>query len=165
MAELAPRSTPNRERYGLTLAPDVAGWMEEHCRPGGYFGSPSHAVERALNRLRREMELVREQCRVEKQRFDVARFWRLHAADIDASAPGLGGRPVKDASREPAGRVKVFASLADELTEWIQPYADGKPFQSLSHAIETGLRVLQHSDDGEPRPPRRDELWLRYQAA
>jgi hypothetical protein len=161
MAETAQRTSVPRERVPLTIDASLVDWINSHSQAGGYFGTPSHATERALARLRAEQEFVRTRCREKGTTFTLTAFWRIYAPDLQDSMPGPAGRPARGAARVSQARLKFYASIANELLDWIAQF-EGKPFVSLSQAIEVGLRQLRRVDQGEPLPPDVEALWARY---
>ncbi|HEX2067037.1 MAG TPA: hypothetical protein VHI93_09520 [Candidatus Thermoplasmatota archaeon] len=164
MAETAQRTSVPRERVPLTLDAGLVEWINGHSVAGGYFGSPSHAADRALGRLRAEMEVVRRLCRESGTSFRAAAFWRIYAQEMEESRPGAAGRPARGVPRLRKGRPKFYASVSEEMLGWIsQLITEDGPFISLSQAVEVGLRRMRAADDGEPRPPDPHAMWAAYQ--
>jgi Arc/MetJ-type ribon-helix-helix transcriptional regulator len=51
-----PRPHGKKIRSTVTISPDLYAWVEARTGSGREFGSISHAVERGLAALRREVE-------------------------------------------------------------------------------------------------------------
>lgn len=164
MAETAQRTSVPRRRVPLTLDAGLVDWINGHSVAGAYFGSPSHAADRALSRLRAEMDLVKRLCREAGTPFRPTAFWRIYAKEIDESRPGAAGRPARGVPRLRKGRPKFYASVSEEMLGWIgQLISEDGPFISLSQAVEVGLRRMRSADDGEPRMPDPEAMWAAYQ--
>lgn len=165
MADTANRLSVDRSRVPLFLDPDLVEWINHNTRAGGPYGSPSHAIERALDRLRSELEFVKRKCHEEGVPFRAKAHWALYGKEMEQSQPGRWNSRLSRVSR-----LKIYATVANELLDWAtQACVKEDVFHNLSHVAETGLRRLRGGsvpltpDSPEPRltvEPAR--LWSLY---
>lgn len=168
MQERATSAEPNRPRIDFTLATDALAWAQEHVGPALAFTSDSHAMEQALARLRDEHGFVRAQCRRQRIPFTAKAFWSLYEDEIAKSTPSKRGPRTVDTP--PRQTRKVVAGVSAEVLRWVdQNCASAGPFETPSHAVETGLRHLQAVEAPQGRrvagsvfPFDADAVWQSY---
>jgi hypothetical protein len=163
-----PETRVERPRVDFTLAADVLAWVAQRTGAGDPFTGESQAAELALARLRAEESFIREQCKREGVAFDAAAFWRLYAAEIEASTPTPKGRRPRGAGPPERQVKRMIAGLDAELLRWVDSVCEPKgPFETASHATETALRHLQALESPERVPLdsfrfQAAEWWRRY---
>ncbi|MCA1812266.1 MAG: hypothetical protein LC623_09705 [Halobacteriales archaeon] len=169
MANPTP-SPVRREQAPFRLAPELVEWAELHAQPGGVFGSFSHAVERALARLRAEHDLLSQRCKQEGLRLDREALARFYAEDLEATKPSKGGRPWKDPAKNPDRSVKAPATVDVALLAWARDtLVDAGPFEGMSQVVEVGLRRVRAEGPttlGSPAQPfDPGALWSAFKQA
>jgi Arc/MetJ-type ribon-helix-helix transcriptional regulator len=170
MVGTAELSNILRERVALSLDRELVAWVDANSQAGAAFGSPSHAIERAIGRLRAEHDFTQETCRKTDVPFHDVYFWRLYADEVRQSQPGPRGRPFKGAPRPGhPKRVRVYATISMEMIAWTDRTCIQKgTFETLSQAVEVGLRRLrsgEHRANLTVEPGlsmERDAFWQLY---
>jgi hypothetical protein len=173
MAGTQNRTALTRERVPVTLDRDVLEWVAENSLPGGPFGGASHAVDRALGRLRVEYDFIHETCREKGSPFRPAAFWRLYAKELKESEPAPSGRPFKGEVRQGKKRPQIFVTVDTGLLSWAHKICiKPGPFATISQTIEAALRRLRSGEERldpsaiEPKISETPEtLWKHYKQA
>lgn len=127
-----------RLRIDVRLAGDVADWVSQSMGPGDCFTSFSHACEVGLARVYTEDRWMRQACRKRGIPYDARAFWQSRPQVIQSKPPK--GRPPRGAPARDTRR--LIAVTPEELVRWA---GDCGAFDSPSHAIEAGLRILQEN--------------------
>ncbi len=73
------------DRIHVAVDRDLLKWIDENLKPGGPFGSMTHAVEFALRHLRDEQEALRQACKENKVPFKHTTMWLLYQELLDKS--------------------------------------------------------------------------------
>lgn len=168
MVEPAHFTATPRTRIALSLDLGVLEWVDAHIQGGGLLGGPSHAAERAIQRLKTEADFIHSACKRGGTSFHAKAFWQIYATEIEQSTPTGGGR---SRHGHASTRGRVFASIATDLLLWAnRACIQNGPFQTMSQVVEVGLRSLRRGDhrlepgafvEGMSQDP--DALWSAYQ--
>jgi hypothetical protein len=154
------------------LDDQLCRWVDGRSGPEDVFGSPGHAAEVAIGRIRDELEELRRRCRDEGTTFSWLAARRVYADSLGAFvAVGMGPRPAgtRHVERRRKGMWVDIRSL-----DWVENTAAKHQFfhadESVPHAIETGWRILRAAEPksgvrSEGFPLDREALWKSYKAA
>jgi hypothetical protein len=163
---LFAKTPPKPPRINVHLDAERIAFAKAELGPGRLASSISHYAELGIGLIQDEVALLQAWCKASGKRFDEKRYWRIHAAELEASVPRQG-RPRKGDTTE---RVLISLYLDADMMDWIRKRAqpDG-PFASHSpvpHAVEAGMRLMEQHATGRHRVARygfdEDDLVKRY---